>query len=264
MRLSRRSPAWRRALRLAGRLLVRWAENNDNARTDTNGEEYWVRSLLKRHAVRHAGRRFVAVDAGANRGGFTRLLLQAGAAAECSVEVHAFEPQPTCVTELQQAFAGNAQVHIVAAAVGDQVGSIALFGQPGSTHASLFDRASAGTAVGNVSVVRLDRYLAERGLPMIDLLKLDVEGYEFAALLGLGEDLRPDKIGAIQFEYGGTTLDAGRALRDFYRLLEPRGYVMAKLFPRAVEIRPYRDWMETFSYANYVALSPQLAAVASQ
>jgi FkbM family methyltransferase len=264
MKVFRRSPGWRRAFRLAGRLLVRWAENNDNARTGTNGEEYWVRSLLDRHAVSHAGRRFFAIDAGANRGGFTRMLLRAATAAECPIEVHAFEPQSSCVAELRNVFAGNAQVHIVPAAVGDQVGSIALYGEAGSTHASLFDRSSVGATTGNVSVVRLDRYLAERALPRVDLLKLDVEGYEYAALLGLGEDLRPEKVSAIQFEYGGTTLDAGKTLRDFYRLLEPRGYVMAKLFPRAIEIRPYRDWMETFTYANYVALSPQMAAAASQ
>ena len=61
----------------------------------------------------------------------------------------------------------------------------------------------------------------------------------------------------IQFEYGGTTLDAGTSLRDLYRLLSDRGYRLAKLYPDALEIRPYRPWMEHFSYANYVALSPR-------
>src|SRR5262249_29672132 len=90
----------------------------------------------------------------------------------------------------------------------------------------------------------------------IDLLKLDVEGSELAALQGLAGRLRPDVVDAIQFEYGGTALDAGTTLRDSYRLLTGHGYVLAKLFPRALEVRSYRPWMEHYAYANYVALSP--------
>ena len=88
-------------------------------------------------------------------------------------------------------------------------------------------------------------------------MKLDVEGHEVAALRGLGERLRPETVDVIQFEYGGAALDAGTTLRDLYRLLEGRGYALAKLFPRALELRDYRPWAEHFSYANYVALAPR-------
>ncbi len=92
----------------------------------------------------------------------------------------------------------------------------------------------------------------------IGLLKLDIEGMELAALHGLGEYLRPDVVAALQFEYGGTTLAANARLRDFYHLLEPRGYLLAKLFPHFLEQRRYADWMEHYAYANYAALAPHL------
>jgi hypothetical protein len=89
------------------------------------------------------------------------------------------------------------------------------------------------------------------------LLKLDIEGFELAALRGAGERLTPQFIDVVQFEYGGTTMDAGATLRDLYGLLEVRGYAVAKLFPSAVEVRKYATWMEHYAYANYVALSPR-------
>jgi hypothetical protein len=61
----------------------------------------------------------------------------------------------------------------------------------------------------------------------------------------------------IQFEYGGTTLDAGVSLRQIVEWLARKNYRIAKLFPHALELRNYSEWMENYDYANYVALSPR-------
>jgi hypothetical protein len=100
--------------------------------------------------------------------------------------------------------------------------------------------------------------MAKENINHLDLLKIDIEGSELAALRGLGEQLEPLLVEVIQFEYGGTALDAGITLRDLYQLLCERGYVIAKLLPRALELRSYQPWMEHYAYANYVALSPEL------
>ena len=73
-----------------------------------------------------------------------------------------------------------------------------------------------------LEVVRLDAFLSTRGIAHVDLLKLDVEGAELSALRGLGELLAPERTEVVQFEYGGTTLDAGNRLGDFFELLEAR------------------------------------------
>jgi FkbM family methyltransferase len=62
----------------------------------------------------------VAVDCGANRGDVTALLAATGA------EVHAFEPDPYNIEKLTLRFAGVANVHLHAAAVGTAAGSIRL------------------------------------------------------------------------------------------------------------------------------------------
>jgi len=103
--------------------------------------------------------------------------------------------------------------------------------------------------------MRLDDYCDSASLRQVNLLKLDIEGSELLALKGLGKYLNPDIISTVQFEYGGTTLDAGATLRDLYDLLTSMGYVLAKLLPDALEIRSYSAWMEHYDYANYVAMS---------
>jgi FkbM family methyltransferase len=261
MILLKRSAWWRRIARRLGRELFRVAENNDEPRIDRNGERWLLRELVKAH-VRHAEMRpFVAIDAGGNRGDYTRVVLQTAQAAGCAVEIHIVEPSPACVAILRESFAGAQNVRIVAAALGDYEGEAGLHeGKSGSSQASLMMRPGFATDAANtiaVPIIRIADYIAQARLTHIDLLKLDVEGSELAALRGMGEFLRPDFVDMIQVEYGGTTLDARVSLRDIYGLLEAGGYVMTKLLPTALEARSYRPWMEHFSYANYVAVSPR-------
>jgi FkbM family methyltransferase len=62
----------------------------------------------------------VTVDCGANRGDVTAQMAATGA------EVHAFEPDPYNLAKLTERFAGVPQVHLHAAAVGTEDGSIRL------------------------------------------------------------------------------------------------------------------------------------------
>jgi FkbM family methyltransferase len=264
MNLREQSPLWRRVVRTLGRQLFHLAENNDDPRLAHNGERWLLRQLLAAHARAATKRPFVVFDAGANAGDYTRLVLQTARGAGCGVEVHAFEPSPLCVEALRRNFGADPAVRIVGAALADRTGEAPLHdGRTGSSQASLVardGRTGDATAAVTVPLLRLGDYLEEHAVTHVDLLKLDVEGSELAALHGLAGRLRPDVVDAIQFEYGGTALDAGVTLRDLYRLLEAQGYVLAKLFPQALEVRNYRAWMEHYAYANYVALSPRWLA----
>lgn len=260
MRSRLHSPFWRRALRALGGRLFRLAENNDNPYFATNGEKWLLRQVLQAHAAAKRGRPCMVFDAGANIGGYTRLALEEARRTGVELEVHAFEPSPSAGAALRRAFAAEPRVHIVEAALSNQAGEGALFGgRAGNSQASLVPRAavSAEADMVRVSLLRLEDYIAQQAIAYIDFLKLDVEGAEFSALQGLGACLRPDFVSTIQFEYGGTALDAGTTLREIYHLLTVRGFIVGKLFPRAMEVRPYRAWMENYAYANYVALDPR-------
>ncbi len=261
MKLRRQSPLWRRAFRFAGQYLFRLAENNDDPRLSHNGEGWLLRELLEAHRQSGTGMAFVVLDGGANAGNYTSEVLAAARHAGCTVAVHAFEPSPHCVEKLRARFKAEPAVRIMGAALAAREGEALLHGgRAGSSQASLVPRAVLGgdpAASITVPLLCLGNYLTAESPGRVGLLKLDVEGSELAALRGLGEMLRPDVIDVIQFEYGGTAIDAGTTLRDLFRLLSARGFVLAKLFPNALEVRDYHPWMEHYAYANYVALSPR-------
>jgi len=251
----------RRILRRLGRQFFRWAENNDDPRMDRNGERWLLIELLRQHAG-IASRPFVVFDVGANIGGYTTAVLEGAREVGCPIQVQAFEPSPAAAARFREAIPLEAPVKIAEIAFSDAVKTALLYGGiAGSSLASLVDRMTINDAdpAVHVAVERLDDYLIRHAVTRIDLLKLDVEGSELAALRGLGDQLRPSVVDVIQFEYGGTTRDARVSLRELHDLLIARGYVFAKLFPAALQIRTYEEWMDNFSYANYVALSPRWA-----
>lgn len=261
MTVRTRHPLWRRLVRTTGWRLFHWAENNGNPNLERNGELWLLRQMLRECVRADKGRRITVFDAGANRGDYTRVVLAEATRVGCEIAVHMFEPSPTVSAALRSSFAHEPRVHIVPAALSNSSGEAVLFsGSSGSTQASLMPRESHQPAVGQqgvtVTALRLSDYLEANHLERVDLLKLDVEGSELAALQGLGARLAPDIVPLIQFEYGGTTLDAGVTLGSLFRLLTAAGYGVAKLFPGALELRSYGPGIEHYVYANYVAVAP--------
>ena len=103
-------------------------------------------------------------------------------------------------------------------------------------------------------VRRLDSVLAELGLAHVDFAKVDTEGYELPVLQGLSGSLAARAVDCVQFEYGGTWLDARRRLQDACRLFAAHGYTVYRLLPDGVARFTYdttRD--EHYKYANFVA-----------
>jgi FkbM family methyltransferase len=121
----------------------------------------------------------VFVDVGANIGFFS---LRAAARVGVGGHVHAVEASARNADLLRRSVAengfGNVTVHHVAAS--DRAGELAVISNPLDTNS----RVSAATADGErTRAVRLDDLLGG-GLERLDLVKVDVEGYEVAALEG--------------------------------------------------------------------------------
>jgi FkbM family methyltransferase len=141
----------------------------------------------------------VVVDVGAERGSFVAAMLAAGAAA-----VHAIEPEPENVALLQHRFRDEKRAVVHACAIAATDGEIALHtsvtpdGQPiPFGHTALTRQGTAEITWGATVRVpaRSLASLVEQGeLPAnVDLLKIDTEGFDFEAVLGIG-DLTADII----------------------------------------------------------------------
>jgi FkbM family methyltransferase len=140
------------------------------------------------------------VDAGANVGYYTAL---AAMLVGSEGSVVAFEPSAYAFERLQALVARNGLAHVKAvhAGLSDAPGSQKLYLGIGShNHAPTMvphDNASAS----EVLVTTLDDQAARLGIERIDLIKMDVEGYEPKVLTGARRLLREGRIRAILCEF---------------------------------------------------------------
>ncbi|HZI16324.1 MAG TPA: FkbM family methyltransferase [Myxococcus sp.] len=129
----------------------------------------------------------VAVDVGANIG-YLALYLRSRIGP--SGQLYCFEPEPDNYAELEANLRRNGldNCHAAQAAVGAEEGSLTF--APG-LNGHVADEGASGISV---PVLTMDGFVASRGLPRVDFVKIDVEGFELDVFAGMKATLsRPDK-----------------------------------------------------------------------
>jgi FkbM family methyltransferase len=127
----------------------------------------------------------VAVDAGANIGIYSRFL------ARCVGEagaVHSFEPAPENFKRLLAATRRCRNVHVLQAAVGERGGHSELYlSRTLNVDHRTYPSNEAARRVVRIEMVALDDYFKPG--QRVDLVKMDIQGYELHALRGAGRVL---------------------------------------------------------------------------
>jgi len=126
------------------------------------------------------------VDLGASVGYYTLL---ASHLVGASGRVYAFEPDAKTYAYLLRNIKANSigNVVAVAKAVSDKTGTANLISDPGSDERNWLSTSPADSPAHVVQTVRVDDFFAAEGWPSIDLIKMDIEGSEKAALEGMRE-----------------------------------------------------------------------------
>jgi FkbM family methyltransferase len=180
------------------------------------------RQLLKR--ILFAGA--VVVDAGANIGIYSEFLSRCVGP---TGTVHSFEPSPANFKRLRAATGKLSNVYLSQAAVGEHSGNSELYL---SDTLNVDHRAymAAGDSRRTVSIqmVALDDYF--KSGEHVDLLKMDIQGYELHALRGANRVLEdnPDIKLLIEFwPYG--LKQAGANWADLIRALQQKGMTIRQV-----------------------------------
>ena len=199
----------------------------------------------------------LAVDIGGNVGDYTAALRERWP----GLPVHVFEPSATNVHKLLARYEAEKNVVINANALSDFEGSATLFAdEPGSGMGSLSQRdlRNRGLSFDAAEPVRVARFEAYwmstlRSAP-IDIVKLDIEGHELAALRGFGAALAAVRV--LQFEFGGCNIDTRTYYKDFFALLTGAGFTLYRITPLGPQpLRQYSEHDEFYSTTNFIAVN---------
>lgn len=179
--------------------------------------------------LKQAEQAITIFDLGANVGLYSLL----AAAHNPRASVHAFEPTPELVAKLHTNLALNDLTKVIVnpLAVGAANGQIYLhysYGSDGSNEGMNY--VSAAPTDTAVDVLTLDGYCAAQSLDHIDLMKIDIEGGEFAALAGAAGLLQRRAIGCVLFELVDWAAQrGGHTTREIMNLFVTRGYRLYEL-----------------------------------
>jgi FkbM family methyltransferase len=193
----------------------------------------------------------VIIDGGANRGAMTELFLQQYR----SPVIHAFEPIPELVETLKQKFAESRNVTVHGAAIGAEAKTISFnitnyLSSSSVLNPSALNKGIHGEKMDIRQVVEVQQVRLEdvmQGNREIDLLKLDLQGYELEALKGCGRLLERIKIITTEIEF--VALYDGQPLfGDIDVFLRAHGFRMLNLY----ELYTHPDGQLTAGDAVYL------------
>ncbi|MDB5904482.1 MAG: putative nodulation protein noeI-putative methyltransferase [Betaproteobacteria bacterium] len=223
---------------------------NDGVDMASNGELWLLEKVAPRASC--------FVDVGANVGAWSTAFLKRMTAQGRGL---LFEPSPSALALLETNMhkTGRAgSLEVIQAAVSDRVGTQVFFTEAaaGETSSLVPGHSLSNAQRIEVALTTIDAELAHRGIDVVDMLKVDAEGFDLHVLRGADQSLRAGKIAVVQFEYNTPWAIAGSTLADAIRLFESVGYDLYLLRADGVYAFDYRFYGEYFGYSNFVAFAP--------
>jgi FkbM family methyltransferase len=178
----------------------------------------------------------VVFDVGANRGQFVEFLSQRVP----NLQFFCFEPVPQAYEELTQKFAGESSITMLPYALSNTSGTASLTVTESDVGSSLLTPTAGQTSRWlspvthlEVQTMRIDDFLKQHQISKIDLLKIDVQGFDLPVLESAGNFLSPNFIRNILIEVNFANFYEGQSsFGDIYNALcLSSGYDMKALYP---------------------------------
>lgn len=223
-----------------------------------SGEGWVIEYFAKR--VKANKHQVTFFDVGANVGNYALAAAEILKKENLSYKMFCFEPAQKTFNLLNQKISADKNINPFNIALGGNSGTETLYSDgKESGLASLLKRDASimGREMDvkeEVAVETLDGFCEKHSIKSIDFLKLDVEGNEYKVLSGAKKMINGGNISFIQFEFGGTDIDARVYFLDFYKLLSGR-YNIHRILKNGIQpILAYKETDEIFFTTNYLAI----------
>jgi FkbM family methyltransferase len=197
---------------------------------------------------------FILFDVGANMGEYSTAVSKLYPKST----TYSFEPAKTTFDILKKNVSLFPNIIPIKIAFGDERKNMTLYADyAGSSMASLYKRnlSHAGIKFDQSEIIvveTLDEWVTANGV-VPDYIKIDVEGFELSVLNGAIKTL--EKVRAIQFEFGGSALDARLNFRDYWIFFEKLNFRIYRYTPLGLlKIEEFSEQEEIYEFMNYIAI----------
>jgi len=199
----------------------------------------------------------LVIDVGGNIGKYSLMLKKLSLSP--SLEIHIFEPSLINYNALIDLFKDDKSVVVNNLAISDRNGSATLFSDVsgsglGSLNKRRLDHFNITFDVSeSVRTICLDDYWEDHcSQRPIDILKIDIEGFELLALKGASKSI--PKCNVIQFEFGGCNIDTKTYFQDFWYFFKDSNFSLYRITPFGTQqMESYSETDESFMTTNYIA-----------
>ena len=181
-----------------------------------------------------------------------------------SATIHSFEPSPEAFASLASSVAGRGRILAHQIAFGPRSGKSTMYLARSSLTGSMLPTSEkAERFLGDlvhdarpveVAVSSVDDYLRDQKILHVDLLKLDVQGFELEVLKGATASLRDNCVSLILTEVNFVSLYEKQAFfEDIYGELIRRGFQLVGLYHGDYRTGPFLTWCDAL-FVNPAAL----------
>jgi FkbM family methyltransferase len=126
-----------------------------------------------------------AIDVGANIGLFTDLLLDRDCKKILSVEIN-----NVAISTFENLHNNNSEVKLITEAISDEIGQLEIFEDPQNSLVSSISQNHTTNLISKkiINSTTLDQLFESEQLTKVDLIKIDIEGAEYKAFIGLSDE----------------------------------------------------------------------------
>lgn len=174
------------------------------------------------------------LDVGANCGQTTKPLAKAFP----ELPVHCLEPNNALHAKIKERVSFHNNLHVHCCGAGAEDAEMPFFKstkhESNSFHQEWSHRHGTATDTEMVPVHRIDTFCAKNNIPLVSVLKINAEGFDFKVLQGAEPMLNAKTIQTVYVEvsFGAEADESGRC-GDYLNFMESHGYRLLGLFQTA-------------------------------